>query len=155
MFWFTRGKSPTHATPAVHASAICRRWRATCASTLEKSPTPWVRSKHNLPSTGSKQHVCPHSVGLLRSNLQVLVCFPVWEMWPPLPTQEPAASAPASETRGHHQHQDPLQGADRTIPVASASLLKINPQSKKKPTTPNLTSNDLYQEIWQQKHFQS
>lgn len=50
--------------------------------------------------------------------------FPVWKVWPPLSTQEPTAPSPAPETRRRHQHQDPLQGADRALPASPAGLLK-------------------------------
>lgn len=54
----------------------------------------------------------------------LIPCFPVWEVWSTFPPQEPAASSPASETRGCHQHQDPLQSPDWALPTYSAGLLK-------------------------------
>lgn len=51
-------------------------------------------------------------------------CFSVREVRPSLPPQESAASSPPPETRGRHQHQDPLQGPDRALPAYPAGLLK-------------------------------
>lgn len=129
MFWSTLERSRIPATPAAPASATCRPWRATCAFTPERSPTPWV-----VWSTAWPPHTFDQlsSVYRILNSPRALVCS-VWQVWRPLPPQESTASPSAAETRRRHQHQGPLQAPDWALPASPAGLLRSSHLSHQGP----------------------
>lgn len=69
--------------------------------------------------------------------------YSVREVRPSLPPQEPAASAPAPETRGRDQHQDPLQGPHRALPAYSTGLLKGSEKGLRNPNQQGILSDSV------------
>lgn len=129
---------PTSGGPPQGPRLDSHRWEALPLSHLRhpfpppadpEEPPAHPHRREALLCKSQEHHPLKHQENQTVTTLSHLMnaCFfipPVWKVRPSLPTQEPAASSPPPEARRRHQHQDPLQGADRALPASSAGLLR-------------------------------